>query len=373
MGEPTPGSAGDALPAIVGIVGAGTMGAGIGQVALEAGCEVVLYDVDDAAIEGGRERIRDGLTRRARKLDLDPVAIDAWVTQRLDRLRHVPTVDGLADEADLVIESALEDLALKQTIFRTLDAVAADDVILATNTSALSVAEIAEATRRPDRVVGLHFFNPAPVMALVEVVSPPLADPRVVVRAVAIVTAWGKTPVICADRPGFIVNRVNRPYTIEALRILESGAATVSEIDAALREDGFPMGPFELMDLTGIDVTLAAATGVWEGLGRPDRLRPSPIQEDLVSAGHLGRKTDQGFYRYADGARIGEGDLPAMFDPGEPLTAAQIRTRILAAIAAEARLATAEGVAPPDVIDLALRLGAGHPRGPFESALDALP
>ena len=123
-------------------------------------------------------------------------------------------------------------------------------------------------------MVGLHFFNPAPVMALVEVVAPPLADPRVVARAVAIVTAWGKTPVICADRPGFIVNRVNRPYTIEALRILESGAATVSEIDAALREDGFPMGPFELMDLTGIDVTLAAATGVWEGLGRPDRLRP---------------------------------------------------------------------------------------------------
>ena len=128
------------------------MGAGIAQVALEAGCEVVLYDVDDAAIEGGRERIRDGLTRRARKLDLDPVGIDAWVTQRLDRLRHVPTVDGLADEADLVIESALEDLALKQTIFRTLDAVADGDVILATNTSALSVAEIAEATRRPDRV-----------------------------------------------------------------------------------------------------------------------------------------------------------------------------------------------------------------------------
>ncbi len=236
MGEPAPGSSGEVLPAVVGIVGAGTMGAGIGQVALEAGCEVVLYDVDDAAVEGGRERIRDGLTRRARKLDLDPVGIDTWVTERLDRVRDVPTVDALADEADLVIESALEDLALKQAIFRTLDAVAGGDVILATNTSALSVAEIAEATEKPDRVVGLHFFNPAPVMALVEVVAPPLADPRIVARAAAIVTAWGKTPVICADRPGFIVNRVNRPYTIEALRILEAGAATVAGIDAALRD-----------------------------------------------------------------------------------------------------------------------------------------
>ena len=147
-------------------------------------------------------------------------------------------------------------------------------------------------------------------MALVEVVAPPLSDPAVVARAVATVTAWGKTPVVCADRPGFIVNRVNRPFTIEALRILESGAASVSEIDQALRDGGFPMGPFELMDLTGIDVTLAAATGIWEGLGRPDRLRPSPIQAALVAAGDLGRKTGQGFYRYEDGRRIGEAVQP---------------------------------------------------------------
>jgi 3-hydroxybutyryl-CoA dehydrogenase len=369
MGERGPAPSGEALPAVVGIVGAGTMGAGIGQVALEAGCEVVLYDVDDAAIEDGRQRIRDGLTRRAGKLDLDPAGVEAWVTERLDRVRQSPTVDGLADDAGLVIESAIEDLAMKQSIFRTLDAVADGDVILATNTSALSVARIAEATMRPDRLLGLHFFNPAPIMALVEVVAPPLADPSVVDRAAAIVIAWGKTPVICADRPGFIVNRVNRPYTIEALRILESGAATVSEIDAALVHDGFPMGPFELMDLTGIDVTLAAATGVWTGLGRPDRLRPSPIQESLVAAGHLGRKTGQGFYRYVDGKRIGEAEPQPRAALDEHRTAAQIRGRVLSAIAAEARLAAAEGVATPDLIDLALRLGAGHPRGPFESSV----
>ena len=270
----------------------------------------------------GRERIRDGLTRRAAKLGLDQDE-----TGRLgggSAGPRPPRPDGRrrsADDADLVIEAALEDLALKRTIFRTLDDVADASVILATNTSALSVAEIAEATRRPERVIGLHFFNPAPVMALVEVVAPPLADPAVVARAVATVTAWGKTPVVCADRPGFIVNRVNRPFTIEALRILEAGAASVSEIDEAMRDGGFPMGPFELMDLIGIDVNLAAATGIWEGLGRPDRLRPSPIQEALVAAGDLGRKTGQGFYRYEDGRRIGEAGGPPTPASAERLTA----------------------------------------------------
>ena len=357
----------DGPPAIVGIVGAGTMGAGIGQVALEAGSEVVFYDVDEATVDAGRERIRDGLARRAGKLAMDPVATKDWIAARLERIRHVPTVDALADEAGLVIESALEDLALKRTIFRTLDEVASAEVILATNTSALSVAAIAEATRRPERVIGLHFFNPAPVMALVEVVAAPLADVAVVDRAAAIMTAWGKTPVVCADRPGFIVNRVNRPFTIEALRILETGAASVTEIDAAVRDGGFPMGPFELMDLTGIDVTLAAAAAIWEGLGRPERLRPSPIQADLVEAGHLGRKTGTGFYRYVGGERVGESQRRAAAEGGTPPGPDAIRQRILDAIGAEARLALDEGVAPEDVIDLALRLGAGHPHGPFES------
>ncbi|MEP6638395.1 MAG: 3-hydroxyacyl-CoA dehydrogenase NAD-binding domain-containing protein [Chloroflexota bacterium] len=349
------------LPSIVGVVGAGTMGSGIAQVALEAGCEVVLYDVDEAAVERGRQRIVEGLARRAAKLELDLAALEDWVGARLERVRHVPTLDGLADEADLVIESALEDLALKQTIFATLDDVAGPDIILATNTSALSVAEIAQATTRPERVIGLHFFNPAPVMALVEVVVPPLADPAVVARAVATVSAWGKTPVVCADLPGFIVNRVNRPFTIEALRILESGAASVGEIDDALRAEGFPMGPFELMDLTGIDITLAAATGVWEGLGRPDRLRPSPIQERLVEAGALGRKTGRGFYHYVEGRRTDVAETSSNTPSGESLSPPAIRERILAAIAEEARLAAAEGVATAETIDLALRLGAGHP------------
>ncbi len=178
-------------------------------------------------------------------------------------------------------------------------------------------------------------------------------------------TAWGKTPVRAADTPGFIVNRVNRPFTIEALRMLEAGDAGVEAIDAAMRAAGFPMGPFELMDLTGIDVTLAAATSIWERLGRPDRLRPSPIQERLVAEGRLGRSTGQGFYGYpgwyAWPRRARVRRRPAPIRSGVAIAA-----RILDAIDGEARLAVADGVASESDIDLALRLGAGHPQGPFE-------
>ncbi|HEY7702149.1 MAG TPA: 3-hydroxyacyl-CoA dehydrogenase NAD-binding domain-containing protein, partial [Candidatus Limnocylindrales bacterium] len=288
---------------IVGIVGAGIMGAGIGQVALEADWEVVLHDVDADAIERATARIRDGLGRRAAKLDLDPDSIDAWTDGRLDRLRHAHLLDGLATQASLIVEAALEDLELKRTVFRALDAEADPDVILATNTSALSITAIAEATERPERVIGLHFFNPVPLMALVEVVPGARTAETIVTTAERIVREWGKTPVRCADRPGFIVNRVNRPFTIEALRILEEGSASVQTIDDAMREAGFPMGPFELMDLAGLDVNLAAARAVWEGLGRPERLRPSPVQARLVAAGRLGRKAGRGFYAYDEGRR----------------------------------------------------------------------
>jgi 3-hydroxybutyryl-CoA dehydrogenase len=178
---------------------------------------------------------------------------------------------------------------------------------------------------------------------------------------------WGKTPVRCADTPGFIVNRVNRPFTIEALRILEARLATVEEIDEAMRAGGFPMGPFELMDLVGLDVNLATALGVWEPLGRPDRLRPSPIQEAMVAEDRLGRKTGIGFYHYLDGRRQGVAETGGAVAGGR-LAPEEIRRRILAAVDAEARDAVAQGVASPEDIDLAMRAGAGHPAGPFERA-----
>jgi 3-hydroxybutyryl-CoA dehydrogenase len=354
---------------LIGIVGAGTMGAGIAQVALEHGHEVVIHDVDAAAIDRARSRVRDGLGRRAVRLDLDADSIDAWVDGRLSLLRDAETLDAVAAQADVVIETAREDLELKRTVFRTLDAESArrTDVILATNTSALSVADIAGATARPERVIGLHFFNPAPVMALVEVVSHPAIDPTVVDRAVDLAERWGKTAVRCADSPGFIVNRVNRPFTLEALRILDAGQASIPDIDQAMTATGFPMGPFELMDLVGIDVNLAAATGVWEGLGRPERLRPSPIQERLAEAEQLGRKTGAGFYAYRDGRPEGPGaGFEAAAAGATPTTPDDIISRIVLSIVNEAHFAAGEGVATVGEIDLALRLGAGHPFGPFE-------
>ena len=342
------------------------MGAGVAQVALEAGSEVVLYDVDPAAIARAREVIQHGLERRAASLELDADSIDAWTSGRLEALREAHTLDAIADEAELIVEAALEDLGLKHEIFRALDAGAPDDTILASNTSALSIEAIASATDHPSRVLGLHFFNPVPRMALVEVVPGPLTDADVVSRAEDIVRTWGKTPIRSADSPGFIVNRVNRPFTIEALRLLEAGEASVEAIDKAMRDADFPMGPFELMDLTGIDVTLAAARGVWEGLGRPGHLRPSDIQESLVAQGRLGRKTGSGFYHYTEGRRdsVAPEFRPA---PGSSnMAAADIEADILEAIEEEARRALAEGVAAEADIDLALRLGAGHPAGPFE-------
>ena len=343
----------------VGVVGAGTMGAGIAQVALEAGHRVRLFDVDPAARLRAVERVHQGLGRRAAKTG----ETDAWVVSNLARLETASSVEDAAVDAELVIEAAIEDLEAKRSIFETLATAAPGDAILATNTSALSVAAIAAASTCPERVLGLHFFNPAPVMRLVEVVSTPATDPAVVTNAIDLMTAWGKTAVHCSDSPGFIVNRVNRPFTIEALRILESGLADLDPIDEAMRAAGFPMGPFELMDLIGVDVNLAAARGVWAGLGHPTRLRPSPIQERLVAAGHLGRKSGQGFYRYDEAGRAtGHGaSLRSAARGGTPVDAEIISTRIRDAIDAEARLAVTEGVATAGDIALALRLGAGHP------------
>lgn len=351
---------------VVGVVGAGTMGAGIAQLALEAGHEVLIHDVDEAAIECGRERIREGLARRAAKLDLDADSIDDWVDGRLAGLRHAHSLDAVGGEAVIVIEAALEDLELKQTIFRALDAAAPPDAILATNTSALSVAAIAAATARPERVVGLHFFNPAPVMPLVEVVAPPAAEPAVVERAGALVAAWGKTAVRSADSPGFIVNRVNRPFTLEALAILEQRASSVEAIDAAIRAAGFPMGPLELIDLVGVDVNLAAARAIWEGFDRAERFRPSPIQERLVAEARLGRKAGRGFYVYEVGRRAAVDPELAAGDVAGGVPPSAIVERITLAIVNEAWHALGDRVADRAEIDVALRLGAAHPRGPFE-------
>ena len=386
--EPDPASADSPRIGVVGVVGAGTMGAGIAQLALEGGARVLLHDPEPAALERARERIADGITRRSRRrLSDGAMQVEATVAEALGRLEVAADLEDLARGADIVIEAALEDLTLKRGIFTRLDAAARPTTILATNTSALSVAAIAAPTSHPERVVGLHFFNPAPVMALVEMIAPPAADPEVIRRATDLAAGWGKTVVRSADSPGFIVNRVNRPFTLEALALLEAGFGSVESIDAAVRAAGYPMGPFALMDLVGIDVNLAAARGIYQAFGYEPRFRPSPIQERLVEAGRLGRKSREGFYWYADDGRsLGQAGAFAS-DPGPPAdTAAGIKAlpagtardepsesdpvveRIVLAIVNEAYRALGDGVASAPDIDVALRLGAGHPMGPFERA-----
>jgi 3-hydroxybutyryl-CoA dehydrogenase len=355
----------------IAVIGAGTMGAGIAQLALEHGHAVRLLDVDAAATQRASDAIRERLSRRLARQGLSGAQFEATLATMLGRLDLGSGPDDAAG-ADVVIEAIVEDLATKQTLFARLDDVCRADTILATNTSALSIGAIAAAARaHPERVVGLHFFNPAPVMRLVEVVAGAATALAVVEAAAGLVEGWKRSPIRCADRPGFVVNRVNRPFTIQALRAIEAGESTISAIDAAIRDLGFPLGPFELMDLAGIDVNLAAATGVWEGFDRAPRFRPSPIQAALVARGRLGRKSGEGFYRYAaDGVRLGPGaefDAPTT-GPAATGTAAAAATaeRIRLAIANEAFKALDERLVGDEAtIDLALTLGASHPEGPF--------
>ncbi len=349
----------------IGVVGAGTMGAGIAQLALEHGHDVVLFDVEGAAVERARRRIADGLARRVARGGLRDEAAAEATGQAMARLREVAAVEEVAGSVDLVVEAAVERLDLKRAVFATLDAAAAPGTLLASNTSALSIDAIAAATTRPERVLGLHFFNPAPVMPLVEVVAGAATTPGAATAAAGLVAGWGKRPVAVRDVPGFIVNRVNRPFTLEPLRLLESGAAGVTRIDRAVEAAGFPMGPFALMDFVGIDVNLAVAVTLFEGFHGAPRFRPSPIQRRLVDAGRLGRKSGRGFHVYGpDGAPLGPApEFAAGPDAGLPEAA--IVERIVLAIVNEAFHALGQGVATRDDIDLALELGARHPRGPF--------
>ena len=366
-------TAADRDRAIVAVIGAGTMGAGIAQVALEGGWHVRLHDAAPRATDRALDRIRQGLTRRAEKDGAsDPRRV---VAQQLLELEVVTAVADAAGGAHLAIEAIIEDLEPKRELFTELDDVADPDAVLATNTSALSVTAIAEAVTRPDRVVGLHFFNPAPVLPLVEVVAGRRTASWAAERAAGIVEGWGKTPIRVADSPGFIVNRVNRPFTLEPLRLLRAGAGTIESIDAALTNAGYPMGPFALMDLIGIDVNLAAARGLFEASGRPPRFRPSPIQEELVAGGKLGRKSGEGFYRYEDGRPMGPAPRFAHSSEASGRRAPQrdpasIAERVILAIVNEAYRALGDEVAAAEDIDRAMRLGANHPFGPFAWAED---
>ena len=282
----------------VAVLGAGTMGGGIAQVAAVAGHPVTLFDVTEGAVERVLEEIARRLARAVERERMTAAARDAT----LARIR--PSV-SLADakSAALVIEAVVEELGVKHGLFRELELIVAPEAVFASNTSSLSITALAAGLRFPERVVGMHFFNPAPVMALVEVVSG-LGTGRAVADAVyALAERWGKSPVHARSTPGFIVNRVARPFYGEGLRLLDEGAAEVATIDAVLREaGGFRMGPFELIDLIGLDVNLAVSRSVHAAFHGDPRYAPSIIQQDYVDAGRLGRKSGRGFYDYGQDA-----------------------------------------------------------------------
>jgi 3-hydroxybutyryl-CoA dehydrogenase len=282
----------------VAVVGTGTMGQGIAQVALVAGHPVRLYDSAPGRAAEAVAAIGARLDRLVEKGRLDGAARDAAA----GRLHAAADLEALADAA-LVVEAIVEHLPVKQQLFADLEKLVGDDAILATNTSSLSVTAIAGGLRLPGRFVGLHFFNPAPLLPLVEVVSGFATDPDVATRAYATMKAWEKTPVRCADTPGFIVNRIARPFYAEALRVHEEGGADPATIDAALREcGGFRMGPFELTDLIGQDVNEAVTRSVWEAFYQDPKFTPSLAQRRLVESGRLGRKAGHGWFSYAEGA-----------------------------------------------------------------------
>jgi 3-hydroxybutyryl-CoA dehydrogenase len=277
----------------VGVVGLGTMGAGIAQLAIEAGFETVGREVADELGERARERIEHFLRRKVEKGRMEQRERDEAVA----RLRLTTELAQLAD-CDVVIEAAVEELDVKRGLFAELDRVCRPDAVLATNTSALSVTEIAAATERPERVVGMHFFNPAPLMPLVEIVRAQLTSDDAFERAYALGERLGKTPIRCHDTPGFVVNRVLIPLMNDCVRVLDEARVAPEDLDAGMKHGaGWPMGPCELLDLIGIDVHVHASEALYEKLREP-RMAPPPRLVAMANAGLLGRKSGRGFFEY---------------------------------------------------------------------------
>jgi 3-hydroxybutyryl-CoA dehydrogenase len=341
--------------ATIGVLGAGAMGSGIAQVAATAGHRVMVTDARAEALEEARARLEKVMSREVEKGRLD----GSTAGRLIDRITWAPGAAGeyaVFKHCDMVIEAIAEDPRAKRDAFRGLEAVVSERCILATNTSSLSVTGIAGVCTHPERVIGIHFFNPAPLLPLVEVVPGLATSLRTTEIAAATMQRWGKTTVIAADTPGFIVNRIARPFYGEALRIFEEGIADKATIDWAMKDAGFRMGPFELMDLIGNDINLAVSRSIFEAFHYDPRYRPFLSQERLVEANLLGRKTGRGHYDYAEGAV----HPSATADPARGRT---IVDRILAMLINEAADALFWRIASRDDIDLAMTKGVHYPKG----------
>lgn len=361
------------------------MGAGIAQLAATHGCVVHLIDVNGDVLAHSIASITKRLDRSVEKRRIDQGERGAI----LERIKPDDAIRGLAD-VELAIEAVVEDIAVKRKVFGALEETVPPSAVLATNTSSLSITEIAEGVKSRARVIGMHFFNPAPIMPLVEIIAGQASDESCIDAAFQTARAWGKTAVLVKDTPGFIVNRVARGFYLESLRMLGEGVAGVDEIDVVLRtHGGFRMGPFELMDLVGLDVNFAVSTSVWQQLGKPTRLEPHGIQASLVERGHLGRKSGRGFYDYGHDAPIAAQGVDRRSFELSPLlsdamlvfatragaieagaTEQYILCRVLGAIINEAALAYAEQVASPADIDIAMVKGTNYPKGPLAWADD---
>lgn len=322
----------------IGIVGTGAMGRGIAQIAAQAGLRVKLFDTNPQAVEAARTTLADTLARLAAKGRLTADEADATVA----RLLPAATLADLAD-CDLVVEAIVENLEVKRELFRQLEAIVAPETILASNTSSLSITAIAAACRRPERVAGFHFFNPVPLMKVVEVIEGLRSAPA---TSDALARRMGHTAVRCIDMPGFIVNHAGRGMNTEGLRVVQEGVAAFADVDAVMREQaGFRMGPFELMDLTGLDVSHPVMESVYRQFFDEPRYRPSQITAVRLAGGLLGRKTGAGFYRYPDGQKQGPAEAAA---PAARPRSVWVSRAHAAGHAAAQRLLLDLGITPED-------------------------
>ena len=338
----------------VGIIGAGTMGSGIAQVAATAGCSVKIYDTKTDALEKAKTDLNKILDRLVEK-----GKINSEEKKRIQsNIKYVSSLKELK-KSDLTIEAIVENLDIKKNVFSTLEKFVGDDCIIASNTSSLSIASIASSLQKPERCIGIHFFNPAPLMQLVEVIPAIQTSEETLKTSVETIKDWGKTVAVAKDTPGFIVNRVARPFYGEALRIYEEGIASFSEIDSAMKEiGGFKMGPFELMDFIGNDVNYTVTETVFEAFYFDPRYKPSFTQKRFVEAGYLGRKSGKGYFEYSKNVTPSavEGSLNSK-------KAKAIFERILVMLINEAADAFFWNIASAEDIDNAMTKGVNYPKG----------